>query len=138
MTVVRQFHNAFDLPRLDTPGAQPHDVTRLRMRLIEEEFKEVMHELTSLIYADDYGAYLGTLQRLLKELCDLRYVVEGTAVAFGLPIDDAYLEVHRSNMSKLGVDGKPLIRQDGKVLKGPDYFSADMSKYVIVVEGSLE
>ena len=104
------------------------------MRLIEEECKEVLDELRALLDAQDYDAYLAALGRLLKELCDLRYVVEGTAVAFGLPIDEAYLEVHRSNMSKLGLDGKPIVREDGKVLKGPDYFPADMTRFVHVVD----
>lgn len=138
MTVVRKFHEAFGLAALDTPGFQPDDQTRLRMRLIEEEYDEVMAELSKLLRATDYGAYLGTLARLLKELCDLRYVVEGTAVAYGLPIDDAYLEVHKSNMSKLGPEGLPIVRGDGKVLKGPGYFPANMEQFVVVVEGDTE
>ena len=137
VTVVRQFHEAFDLARRDTPGPQDRRCAQLRIRLIEEEWEEVRKELVQLMIDErqgTYGDYLATLGRLLKELCDLRYVVEGTAVSYGLPIDEAYVEVHRSNMSKLGVDGKPIVREDGKVLKGPDYFPPDMGKFVIVVE----
>jgi len=65
---------------------------------------------------------------LAKELADLLYVVYGTAAAYGIPIDDVYREVHRSNMSKLGPDGKPIYREDGKVLKGPNYTPADIQK----------
>lgn len=137
MTVVRQFHEAFGLARRDFPGPQRPEETQLRMRLIEEEFDEVKHELVQLLIDErngDYGAYLGTLGRLLKELCDLRYVVEGTAVAYGLPIDEAYVEVHRSNMSKLGADGRPIHDERGKALKGPNYQPPDMTQFVHVLD----
>lgn len=107
------------------------------MRLIEEEFKEVMEELTALLHAADYEAYIAALGRLLKELADLRYVTDGCAVTFGLPIDEAFAEVHRSNMSKLGPDGLPVKDAGGKVLKGPNYTEADMSQFVTLIEGEL-
>ena len=66
------------------------------------------------------GAARAKKAALTKELSDLLYVVYGTALAFGLPLDPAFNRVHESNMSKL-VDGKPLYREDGKVLKGPNY-----------------
>ena len=105
------------------------------MRLIEEECKEVLAELQSLLYAPDVESYLGTLGRLLKELADLRYVTDGCAVTFGLPIDEAFAEVHRSNMSKLDQDGRPIKDSGGKILKGPNYTEADMSQFVILIEG---
>lgn len=143
-TPVREFHEAFGLPAPQHPSQPDTELVRLRMRLIREEFEEVMEELTwfSRNMSDpDVRASAEWRQvawevlnekhrRLLKELSDLRYVVEGTAVAFGLDISGAYMEVHRSNMSKLGEDGKPVLREDGKVLKGPNYFEADMSKFV--------
>jgi predicted HAD superfamily Cof-like phosphohydrolase len=68
--------------------------------------------------------------KLTKELADVLYVVIGTAVAFGLPLEKAFKEVHRSNMSKLGADGKPILREDGKVLKGPNYSEADIGQFL--------
>lgn len=134
MTPVREFHKAFDQPAPNFPPLKPDaDLVRLRMRLIREEYEEVMAELTKLTQphvARDPEAVMLVLSLLLKELADLRYVLEGAAVSFGLPIDAAYAEVHRSNMSKLGEDGKPIRRTDGKVLKGPNYSPADMTPFV--------
>lgn len=140
MTVVKEFHNAFGLVAADYPRTQPDDLIRLRIRLIQEEFQETRTELLSLITAQNPRQRVAALQRLLKELADLRYVLEGTAVTFGLPINDAFTEVHRSNMSKLGLDGKPILREDGKVLKGPRYSEADMKRFVpdiIDIEGDI-
>jgi len=84
---------------------------QLRSNLIYEESSEVLVELAS----EDVDK-----AALTKELADLLYVVYGTAITFGLPLDTVFNRVHASNMSKL-VDGKPLYREDGKVLKGPNY-----------------
>jgi predicted HAD superfamily Cof-like phosphohydrolase len=59
-------------------------------------------------------------------LADLIYVAVGTAISLGIPIDDVFAEVHRSNMSKTGPDGKAIRRADGKILKGPNYSPADI------------
>jgi predicted HAD superfamily Cof-like phosphohydrolase len=131
MTLVREFHLAFDQPAPDHPPLQIEDsMIRLRIKLIKEEYKEVMDELESLLKADNPDRVLEVLRLLLKELADLRYVVDGTAVSLGLPIDSAFAEVHASNMSKLGADGRPIRREDGKVLKGPNYRPADMTQFV--------
>lgn len=131
MSVTREFHEAFDLPRPDVIPLHPDPaVVRLRLRLIREEYEEVYDELVALTMPQTPDQTLDTFRALLKELCDLRYVVEGCAVAFGLDIEEAYLEVHRSNMSKLGPGGVPLRREDGKVLKGPDYTEADLTPQV--------
>jgi predicted HAD superfamily Cof-like phosphohydrolase len=114
-------------------------LVRLRARLIREEFEEVMADLAKLAAAKDIHRQLELLQALLKELADLRYVTEGAAVSLGLPFEDAFKEVHRSNMSKLGEDGRPVKRPDGKVLKGPNYREADMTQLVPgVIEGTCE
>lgn len=105
---VRQFTEAMGQP-LDVEPTP--ELAMLRQSLILEEAKEVSAEL--LRPQIDKAA-------LTKELSDLLYVVYGTALAFGLPLDPAFNRVHESNMSKL-VDGKPLYREDGKVLKGPNY-----------------
>lgn len=88
------------------------ETAKLRQRLIMEEASEVFDELDRDII---------NKVALTKELADLLYVVHGTAVAFGLPLEPAFVRVHQSNVSKLGPDGKPIYREDGKVLKGPNY-----------------
>jgi predicted HAD superfamily Cof-like phosphohydrolase len=69
--------------------------------------------------------------RLLKELCDLQYVLSGAAVALGLnEMQVAFTRVHNSNLSKLGLDGKPIYRKDGKVIKGPNYAPPELRDLV--------
>ena len=98
-------------------------LTKLRINLISEELKEVCGETV----------WRNMLQKkvdkaaLTKELADLLYVTYGFAVTFGLPIDEVFERVHRSNMSKLGDDGKPVYREDRKVLKGPNYQPPDLT-----------
>lgn len=134
MSVVREFHLAFDQPAPAYPTPPDEETAALRLRLIREEYEEVRQDFSALLAATRSGAAvdarLDIMRRLLKELADLRYVVEGTAVAMGMDIEGAYQEVHRSNMSKLGADGRPIRREDGKALKGPDYSPADMTRFV--------
>ena len=94
------------------------DLLKMRMELIGEEVDEVLQET---LWEDAYGNPKIDRAELTKELADLLYVTYGMAVTIGLPIDEVFERVHRSNMSKLGDDGKPLYRDDGKVLKGPNY-----------------
>jgi predicted HAD superfamily Cof-like phosphohydrolase len=108
------------------------------MRLIKEECKEVCDELDMLLRSPTTTTTYAIMARLLKELADLRYVVEGTAVAFALDIDGAFKETHRSNMSKLDENGQPIYDAGGKVLKGPGYTPADMSKFVHLTEAEGE
>lgn len=134
MTCVREFHAAFGLEAPPAPPLRPaKSVIQLRMRLIAEEYKEVMKELQTLAFHQSTltpARNVEVYRCLLKELADLRYVVEGGAVDLGLPIDAAYAEVHRSNMSKLGPGGLPIRDAGGKVLKGPNYTPADMAQFV--------
>lgn len=97
----------------------PNPLLDLREKLIDEEYKEVKEAIKG-----------SSRDSLLKELADLVYVVVGTAVAMGMDFDGAFAEVHRSNMSKLGDDGKPIYNEFGKVLKGQNYSPADMSRFV--------
>lgn len=128
MSLVREFHEAFDqdapaYPRVPTP-----DLASLRLRLIKEEMDEVNAEFQVLLRMLRGSATpdqkIAVMQALVKELCDLQYVTEGALVAFGCD-DGPYIEVHRSNMSKLGPDGLPVKRADGKVLKSASYTVAD-------------
>lgn len=88
------------------------EVARLRQDLIMEEAAEVWDELEKPVI---------NKAALTKELADLLYVVHGTAVAFGLPLEPAFVRVHESNMSKLDTDYKPIFNEAGKVMKGPFY-----------------
>lgn len=63
---------------------------------------------------------------MLKELADLTYVIHQMAACFGWDLQTAYNRVHGSNMSKLGEDGKPIHREDGKILKGPNYYEPEL------------
>jgi predicted HAD superfamily Cof-like phosphohydrolase len=129
--LVREFHEfpGSKQPVRDYPDLYPSaDLIRHRMRLIEEEFKEVMDELHSLLANGMLPeTSLAAQARLLKEMCDLRYVLDGTAVSLGLPYEAAYREVHASNMTKAFPDGLLHTDERGKVLKGPDYRPPDMS-----------
>lgn len=102
----------------------------LRIGLIEEEFTEICDEvydnLANLTPKDNSKI---DQKALTKELADLLYVTYGFAATFGLPLQEVFGEVHRSNMSKLGDDGKPVFREDGKVLKGPNYKPPELEKY---------
>ena len=93
--------------------------------LIVEEFKE-------LLEADDFMFRVGSppKEEALKELADLVYVCYQYAENMGWFLDEALDRVHKSNMSKLGEDGKPIYREDGKVLKGPNYQPPDLSDII--------
>lgn len=121
--MVQEFHEVMGTRRNVWPPTQ--DLLSLRCDLIAEEINEVAGELPN-DQTDLEALKEISKQRLAKELADLLYVVYGTADAFGIDIDRVFAEVHRSNMSKL-VDGKPLKREDGKVLKGPNYTPPDLS-----------
>jgi len=95
---------------------------RLRIALLEEELEELKEALAN-----------NDPQETLDALIDLQYVLDGAFLSFGLQAvkDMAFDEVHRSNMSKLGADGKPIRRpEDGKVMKGPNYFKPDLGQFV--------
>lgn len=116
---VREFHQAYGHPIADEPGVPEKELRKLRERLIEEEYYEV---LSASLSEDPI--------ELAKELADLIYVIHGAALVWGIPLDEVFAAVHNSNMSKLGPDGKPILREDGKVLKGPDYREPDIGAIV--------
>lgn len=122
--IVQEFHESFGHPvgtSLPDPGELENtgQLLRLRLRLLMEELGELIEACES-----------EPTVNILKELADLQYVLSGFAVTFGLPLNEAFLRVHESNMSKLGEDGKPIYRKDGKVLKGPNYHEPDLSDLV--------
>ena len=113
--MVEDFMNAFGQDVEKTTGWT--NVAELRYELIREELEEMREALDS---KDMVG--------IADALSDLLYVVYGAGHSFGINLDACFNEVHRSNMSKLGADGKPIYREDGKVLKGPDYSEPDLKK----------
>jgi predicted HAD superfamily Cof-like phosphohydrolase len=115
--MVREFHEAFGVDAPSAPTALTVERQMLRFALIEEEYSEYRE---AVVEPDG-------MDHVAKELADLLYVVLGTAVEHGITrFDEIFAEVHRSNMSKLGDDGRPVYRDDGKVLKGPRYTTADI------------
>jgi predicted HAD superfamily Cof-like phosphohydrolase len=91
---------------------------KLQQTLIDEEHLEVAHAYLDLL-VDIHNKLLR--EHLLKELADLVYVCHQMAACFGWDLQTAHNRVHASNMSKLGEDGKPIRREDGKILKGSNY-----------------
>jgi len=115
LDMVREFTYSMGQP-LDEKHGFSRKLEDMRWALIKEEFAEVRDAVG---YAD-----------ILKELADLVYVTYGYAATYGWDLDEAVRRVHKSNMSKLGVDGRPLQRPDGKVLKGPNYKKPDLTDLV--------
>lgn len=119
LSCLKEFYEAFDLPVQDEPVLPIKDRRKLRMKLLEEEY----HEYRYAERGDD-------LVKIADALADMLYIIGGTALEYGIPLDKIFLEVHRSNMSKLGKDGKPILREDGKILKGPDYTKPDIARVI--------
>lgn len=115
-----EFNSAFDIPKLTHPNIGPSDLIELRIKLLEEEVKE---------YAD--AARAGDLIEILDALADIGYILAGTIINHGMQdiYDDAFDEVHRSNMAKL-VDGKVLRRSDGKVMKPEGWQPPDLAQFL--------
>jgi predicted HAD superfamily Cof-like phosphohydrolase len=118
LSAVELFHKSFGLGVSAAPRANlgPRK-NELRYRLMEEENKEYLEAAQG----DD-------LVEVADALGDMLYILCGTILEHGMQykIEEVFEEIQRSNMSKLGKDGKPLYREDGKVLKGPDYFKPDI------------
>jgi predicted HAD superfamily Cof-like phosphohydrolase len=114
---VGEFHRAYGLPVRDVPtGDVGREQVALRLSLIQEE----VSELAAAAAADD-------LVGVADALADIVYVAYGTAHVYGIDLDVVLDEVHASNMTKLGADGRPVRRSDGKILKGPDYRPPDIA-----------
>lgn len=117
-TAAHEFRNAYELPLGLTTSS-----LKLQQTLIDEEHLEVAHAYLDL--REDIRNKRAR-EHLLKELADLVYVCQQMAACFGWDLQTAYNRVHASNMSKLGEDGKPIRREDGKILKGPNYFEPSL------------
>ena len=116
---VKQFHTAFGLGIKNTPTADLGEAKNLlRYKLMREENEE-----------DLEAANTNDLVEVADALGDMLYILCGTIIEHGMQykIEEVFEEIQRSNMSKLGADGKPIYREDGKVLKGPSYFPPNIN-----------
>ncbi|MBX2984306.1 MAG: nucleoside triphosphate pyrophosphohydrolase family protein [Flavobacteriales bacterium] len=116
---VRTFHDAFGIVNSTVPTAAiGEDQLRLRHELMREENEEYLE-----------AAQQGDLVEVADALGDMLYILCGTILKHGLEhkIEEVFLEIQRSNMSKLGADGAPIYREDGKVLKSDRYFRPDIA-----------
>ena len=95
-------------------------INSLRVSLIEEELEELKQAISEK-----------NLLEVADALTDLLYVTYGAGHAFGINLDKCFDEVQKSNMSKLGLDGKPIYSDKGKVLKGPKYFKPNLSHFLV-------
>jgi predicted HAD superfamily Cof-like phosphohydrolase len=117
---VIDFHNAFGLGVEQNPKANlPHAISKLRFDLMKEENEEYLQ-----------AARANDIVEIGDALGDMLYILCGTIIAHGFQdkIESIFDEIQKSNMSKLGADGKPIYRKDGKVLKGPNYFKPNIEK----------
>lgn len=132
-TPVLEFHKAFGHPVADRPTLATRELRVLRVKLIAEELMELCdalslnlliqvgyhHRQVLEVFAREHGPL--NMGEAADALGDLRYVVDGANLVFGFPGEEILAAIHESNMSKLGADGLPIYREDGKILKGPNY-----------------
>ncbi len=101
------------------PSFSTDKINNLRISLIEEELKEFKEAMLKK-----------NLEQVADALTDILYVTYGAGHALGINLDNCFQEVQKSNMSKLGNDGKPIYNEHGKVMKGPNYFKPDLNKFL--------
>ena len=116
---VGLFMKTFGQEVKTTPGLSSEKINNLRISLINEELEEFKEALKN-----------NDLKEAVDALTDILYVTYGAGHAFGINLDKCFDEVQRSNMSKLDKDGKPIYNDKGKVMKGPNYFKPDLSKFI--------
>ena len=117
---VKLFHQKFNINYLNEPKANiPDEIKELRFKLMEEENLEYLKATKE-----------NDIVEIADALGDMLYILCGTIISHGLQnkIEEIFQEIQSSNMSKLGENGKPIYREDGKVLKGPNYFKPDIRK----------
>ena len=117
---VKLFHKKFNIDYLNDPKANiPEEIKELRFKLMEEENLEYLK-----------ASKENDIVEIADALGDMLYILCGTIISHGLQnkIEEIFQEIQNSNMSKLGDNGKPIYRDDGKVLKGPNYFKPDIRK----------
>ena len=116
---VKTFMQTFGQEVKSNPSFSTEKINDLRYNLIKEELDELKQAMENK-----------DLLEVADALTDILYVTYGAGIAFGIDLDKCFEEVQNSNMSKLGDDGKPIYNDAGKVMKGPNYFKPDLSKFV--------
>ena len=116
---VGTFMKTFGQEVKTTPSFSSDKINKLRIDLIKEELDELQEAMGN-----------NDLLEVADALTDILYVTYGAGHAFGIDLDKCFDEVQNSNMSKLGENGEPIYNESGKVMKGPNYFKPDLSKFV--------
>tara|TARA_B100001063_G_scaffold73631_1_gene67817 strand:- start:96 stop:467 length:372 start_codon:yes stop_codon:yes gene_type:complete len=116
---VKKFMETFGQEIKEKAGFPDEKITSLRYDLINEELDELKEAIDNK-----------DIKEVADALTDILYVTYGAGHAFGINLDKCFKEVQNSNMSKLGEDGKPIYNDKGKVMKGPNYFKPDFSRFV--------
>ena len=116
---VKKFMKTFGQEVVTKPQFPDEKTAKLRLDLIKEE----LSELEQAIKANN-------LKEIADALTDILYVTYGAGCAYGIDLDKCFKEVQRSNMSKLGADGKPIYNENGKVMKGPNYSAPNLKQFV--------
>ena len=116
---VATFMKTFGQEVKSKPSFSSNKINKLRIDLIKEELEELQEAMKN-----------NDLLEVADALTDILYVTYGAGHAFGIDLDKCFDEVQNSNMSKLGENGEPIYNESGKVMKGPNYFKPDLSKFV--------
>ncbi len=116
---VKTFMQTFGQEVKSKPSFSSDKINQLRYNLIREELEELKQAMDNK-----------DILEVADALTDILYVTYGAGHAFGIDLDSCFDEVQNSNMSKLGKDGKPIYNESGKVMKGPNYFKPDLSKFI--------
>ena len=117
---VKKFMETFGQEIKEKASFPNEKITTLRYALIKEELDELREAIDNK-----------DIKEVADALTDILYVTYGAGHAFGINLDKCFEEVQNSNMSKLDTDGKPIYNDNGKVMKGPNYFKPDLGKFVI-------
>ena len=116
---VQEFMETFGQEVKLKPSLSSEKINKLRLDLIKEELDELKEAINN-----------NDLLEVADALTDILYVTYGAGHAFGIDLDSCFQEVQNSNMSKLGEGGKPIYNDAGKIMKGPNYFKPDLSKFI--------
>ena len=116
---VKEFMNTFGQEVKNRPEFPKEKIVELRNKLIDEEFNELKDAIKDK-----------NIIEVADALTDILVVTYGAGAAFGINLDKCFEEVHKSNMSKLGENGKPIYNEIGKVMKGPNYFKPNLKQFL--------
>jgi predicted HAD superfamily Cof-like phosphohydrolase len=124
--MVMEFHQVYNTYISEKPELRDKKIAKLRIGLFDEE----LNEFKEAVYTDN-------LVEIADAIGDIIYIAIGAAISYGIPIDEVFTEIHRSNMSKLDAHGHPIHREDGKVVKGPNYVPPDIAPILRKYGGAI-